>query len=284
MGLKRFLKQSSIGRWALIPYRFWYASRYFAKPWARVVPWLFRSRELANYTYDLTDRNKKSLAFFVSTVTGECPKTCMEYIEEITNDRSMREHVRRLTLNGPDRFSADSDGKPGKRTLYYALVRALKPKFVFEAGTEKGFGSCVMAAALQKNANEGRPGVLQCVDMSPDAGYLFALPYSEGMIKSVDDSVRAIENCKSEIDLMIHDTMTDVAHERAQFGALEHKLAKNGVVCSAWVTDELLGFAARTGRRLLVFRDEPKDHWYPGSSLAVVFSCPNSEPEKHPAL
>jgi hypothetical protein len=54
------------------------------------------------------------------------------------------------------------------------------------------------------------------------------------------------------------------------------KLARDGVVIgdNAHCTTELLEFAEKTGRRFLFFREEPKDHWYPGAGIGAAFKPP----------
>jgi hypothetical protein len=37
------------------------------------------------------------------------------------------------------------------------------------------------------------------------------------------------------------------------------------------VTDELFKFSARTGRQFLFFKEQPKNHWYPGAGIGISF-------------
>ncbi len=53
------------------PWRFASAAKASGRTWAATTKWFFRSRELANYTYDLTPRNREYLAWFVAHETGK---------------------------------------------------------------------------------------------------------------------------------------------------------------------------------------------------------------------
>ena len=268
---KRFLKTTAVGRFALIVWRFRYAARYFAVPALRIFPWLVRSRELSNFTYDLSDLSKKTLASFISSVSGVEEAQVAAYIAEVGSDEHLRQHVRERTLTNELRYIADADGKPGKRLLYYALVRAMKPRVVVEAGVDKGFGTCIMAAALERNAREGFPGHLYGVDLSPAAGYLFQPPYSVRGSITCADVCEFLRQMTVKIDLYIHDSTGDPEAERREFALLTTRLAKGGIVCSAWHTDALLDWALQTRREYLVYHEQPKDHWYPGALMGTVF-------------
>ena len=37
------------------------------------------------------------------------------------------------------------------------------------------------------------------------------------------------------------------------------------------VTDKLLKFSIENDRNFVLFREEPKDHWYPGAGIGISF-------------
>jgi len=267
--MKRLLKQSAIGRVLLIPYRFWYATRYFARPWLRVFPWLVRSKEIGNFTYDWTDTCRRTAAHFVSAVGGVSLECAERYIQEVLTDRELADHIARRALTGPAAAVSDPAFRPAKRVMYYALVRALGPALVVEAGVDQGQGSCVIAAALLRNRDEGRPGRLIACDVSSDAGHLLAEPYASVGELRIADARQVLSELGREVNLLIQDTAPQF--EAAILAAAADHLAEGAVVCSVWHTGDLLAFAERTGRRFLVFHDEPKDHWYPGSHIAIAY-------------
>lgn len=271
---KRKIKDSGLGRWLLMPSRLRTAFTNGQPTLGSRLSWLFRSRETANFTYETTELGKRHLADFVALVTGSAPEDCLGYVRELTGDKAFWNFVRERTLAGPWRHSSDSAGGPAKRYLYYAFARALKPRLIVEAGMDKGLGTCILNLAARKNNAEGSTCEVIGLDQDLERVFLAGEPWVPRESLRIGDSPALIAEMGQPIDLFIHDTTNDPAHEWQQFAALENALAANGIVISAWHTEALRGFADRTGRMCLMFQDSPLDHWYPGSKLGVVFRRP----------
>ena len=175
--VKWILTGLGAGRWVRAPYRLRLGLGYFRGPLSALVGWLFTSREIDNYTYDLTPRNKAYLASFVSLVAGVDVAVAARYIAEHDVDEELREHVCRLTALSPRRDMADPVPRFARRVGWYAMVRAKKPRVVVETGVDKGLGTCVLAAAVLRNLSEGHPGTVIGTDIDPGAGSLLAPPY-----------------------------------------------------------------------------------------------------------
>lgn len=80
-----------------------------------------------------------------------------------------------------------------RRVGWYAFIRALKPEHVVETGVDKGLGTCVIAAALLRNAAEDRPGRVTSIDINPEAGYLARQqPWSEVVDLVIGDSITTL--------------------------------------------------------------------------------------------
>src|SRR6267154_2958525 len=158
MALKQFLKETPFYRAYRMPGRFRAAMSYYSAPLKSLASWTFYSRETANFTYDLTPINKAYLAAFVSAVVGCTTSEAEAYVTEAEADDVLRNHI--ITETKRSKFSpdADSDVRFGRRLGWYAFVRAKKPRLVIETGVDKGLGSCLLCAALKKNAAEGSPG------------------------------------------------------------------------------------------------------------------------------
>ena len=154
---------------------------------------------------------------------------------------------------------------------YYALVRALKPRVVLEAGAARGLGTCIIDAALRRNAGEGYPGKVHAVDIEPHAGCLIRVPYDEFAKLSIEDSERFLRRWNAPVDLFLYDIVCDAEIERRQYEAIANRLTENCVLLSVWTTGALREFAACTGRRHITFRDEPLDHWHPGCRIAIAY-------------
>jgi len=271
--LKRFLLTTSVGRWMLVPYRLGGGLGYFRDPLAALFRWLITSRELANYTYDLTDRNKQHLAAAVAIVTGVEVTAAARYITELDEDEVLRAHIIRRTGEHPRGHIADPAARYGRRAGWYAMVRATKPKVVVETGVDKGLGTCVLAAALIRNADEGHPGAAYSTDIDPEAGYLLGPPYDRVARVLYGDSLESLRRLDARVDLFINDSDHSADYEAREYETILPKLSERAVILAdnAHVTDALYRFAQRTGRRFLFFREEPLRHWYSGAGIGFAY-------------
>src|SRR5438045_3748341 len=77
-----------------MPRRLRTAWSYYADTAREIVSWTLRSRETSNFTYDLTERNKRHLAAFVAAAVGVPIAMVQSYISELETDAQLREHVR----------------------------------------------------------------------------------------------------------------------------------------------------------------------------------------------
>lgn len=266
------LKTHGWARWLLIPYRFVAAARYPARSFVRIFPWLLSSREVTDVSYDLSELSRGYLAEYLSVVTGFSSGDIDRYLRELETDEELREHARRWTLESGSPAISDPDERFGKRMVWYALIRAVKPKVVVEAGVNRGLGTCVIASALRRNLSEGHAGRVYGIDIDPAKGYLFRAPYTSVGELHICDIRDFLSAWNDEIDVFVHDTQNLPWLEREEYQLLESRLSSSAWVCSVWSSGELLEFGQRTGRRCLSFALEAKDHWYPGSRIAIAFS------------
>lgn len=268
------LAEIPVIRWPIhLAYRSLVVSRYFQpKLWA-AIRWLFISRENTNFSYDLTAANKDYLAAFVSHITGKTFAEARGYITELEEDSWLIGHVQRLTQASNQRHLADRQVWFSKRLGWYAFVRAMKPAVVVETGLDKGLGSCVLARALQRNAQEGFAGRYFGTDINPKAGYLFSGELTQYGTVLYGDSLESLRNLAGQIDLFINDSDHSADYERAEYELIRAKLSPRGVVLgdNAHATDELGKFSVKYGRQFLFFAEQPKDHWYPGGGIGASF-------------
>ncbi|MGZ3672624.1 MAG: O-methyltransferase, partial [Bdellovibrionota bacterium] len=235
--------------------------------------WTLRSRETSNFTYDLDDLNLLHLESFVSLVAGISAEKATLYLREILDNKSLRAHIRDLTSRSTFRHVSDPEGGLGRRIGWYALVRARKPKVVVETGVEKGLGACVLAAALLKNAEEGHPGKYYGTDINPEAGYLFRAPYSKAGEILYGDSIESLKKLEAQIDFFINDSDHSAEYETREYETVEPKLSPGALLISdnAHCNDKLVNYARQTSRHFLFFREQPKDHWYPGAGIGAAW-------------
>jgi hypothetical protein len=244
---------------------------YVGKPGRLFVTWVLSGTEEANFTYDLTQRNRQHLAAFVAQVTGIDLERAVDLIHELEQDAAFQAHVgSALPADGGSRAAR---ARPGRRLGWYAIARALHPALVVETGVDQGLGACVLAAALLRNREESHPGGYLGTDIDPAAGRLFSGPYAATGRILYGDSLESLGKLTEPIDLFINDSDHSAEYEACEYDAVEHLLSERAVVLAdnAQATDELLKFARRTGRQFLFFREQPEGHWYPGAGIGAAF-------------
>ncbi|MFI7609141.1 class I SAM-dependent methyltransferase [Micromonospora sp. NPDC049366] len=272
--LRRAIARTRLAPVAAFPKRLVSVARHDAKVLRTSARWLVTSREHHNYTYDLTKLSRQHLAWFVSVVCDVPVKQVRGYLAEVESDEPLRRHIEQTTAGAARRGLADRHVRYARRIGWYAIVRATRPAHVVETGVDKGLGSCVLASALLRNADEGHPGRLTALDINPEAGYLVRDGrWSEVVDLVIGDSIASIGALDRPVDLFLHDSDHSREHERREFEAVEPKLAPGGMLLTDNVTttNVLAEHAERTGRRFLAYRETPADHWYRGDGIGVAW-------------
>jgi len=266
--------RNSFMRLALLPVRLRTALSYYWVPIKQIASWLITSKENTNFSYNLTELNEHYLACFVAEVTGASMDTVHGYIQEIKGDSNLIEHISSMIRESKWRYKADEQPKWGRRIGWYALIRITKPRVVVETGVDKGLGSCVIAAALQKNDEDGYPGFLYGTDINLNAGYLLESPYDKYGEILYGDSIMSLERLDENIDLFINDSDHSVDYEMREYLTISEKLSDSALIVgdNSHFSDKLLNFANETGRRFLFFQEQPIAHWYPGGGIGIAFS------------
>ena len=247
---------------------------FYLKPrLSELIAWAQRSRETSNFTYDLSELNLSQLAGWVSVISGCSLAQASRWINELREDQALRTHLNQRTACSDSAIAADFNMGYGRRLGWYALVRALKPATVVETGVDKGLGSCVLAAAILRNRQEGHAGRYIGTDINPEAGWLFQGPYREAGEILYGDSIDSLQRLEGPIDLFINDSDHSAEYEEREYACIATKLSPQAAVLgdNAHVTDKLYQFAAATGRRFLFFSEKPADHWYPGAGIGAAW-------------
>jgi predicted O-methyltransferase YrrM len=272
--LRSRLAATRLGPLSNLPERLRVLGRYEGPRLRSVVHWLRYSREDTNFTYDLTPLNREQLVWFVADVANADAAIVREFVTEIEQDRQLKDTIRQGVQSSARWQRSDEEARYGCRIGWYAFVRLLKPLLVVETGVDKGLGSCVIAAALLRNAKEGNPGRLIAVDIDPTAGELIREPYCSVVDLVFSDSHAALRQLDRPIDIFLHDSDHSPEHERGELDIVMEKVAPGGLVLSdnSHVTSAVSDFAAATSRRYLFFREQPADHWYPGGGIGAAFS------------
>ncbi len=272
--LRRVIARTPLAPVAAFPKRLARVARHDARVIGTTARWLFTSREHHNYTYDLTKLSREHLAWYVSAVCDTPVQQIRGYLDEIENDTRLRTHLEQGIAGAARRGLADRTVRYGRRIGWYAIVRAKRPAHIVETGVDKGLGSCVLAAALLRNAADGHPGRVSALDINPEAGYLAKVaPYAGVIDLVIGDSIATIQAMDTPVDLFLHDSDHAWKHEENEFRTVEPKLAPGALLLSdnATATDVLCRHADRTGRRFLAYRETPKEHWFPGDGIGAAW-------------
>lgn len=272
--LRRAIARTRLAPVAAFPKRLVTVARHDAKVLRTSARWLLASREHHNYTYELTKLSRSHLAWFVSVVCDLPVAQVRGYLDEIESDDALRQHIASTIGSAARRGLADKQVRYARRIGWYAIVRARRPAHIVETGVDKGLGSCVLAAALLRNAAEGHPGRVSSIDINPEAGYLARVaPWSEVIDLVIGDSVESISALEQPVDLFLHDSDHSRAYEKREFEAVEPKLAPGAMLLTDNVThtNVLARHAERTGRKFLAYRETPANHWYPGDGIGVAW-------------
>lgn len=250
----------------VFPYRSRLVIRHLFRQSSVSLAWLFRSKEFANFTYDLTPANKHYLGWFVSAVCNKPIDEILEYFSELESSEQLREHIAVQLRSNRRGNEIDGEAFFGRRLGWYAIVRATKPLLVVETGTEKGLGSLVLAEALLKNG----VGQLVTVDIEPSSGLLIGGNWATVTEHVVGDSLTAIAKLKN-IDIFIHDSDHSAEHELHEFESVVSQLSPNGIVLSdnSHATTVLAEWSLKQNRRFSYFTERPLSHWYPGAGIGV---------------
>ncbi|MCH7909418.1 MAG: class I SAM-dependent methyltransferase [Candidatus Hydrogenedentes bacterium] len=219
---------------------------------ARSLSWYFGSNEYTNFTYDISEKCEKYLTIFIANALDRSHEEVISYLKEIKNNAEIREYFMELVPRTEERYFADLPIKFGRRVGWYVLLRILKPRIVVESGVDRGIGTCVLAAAMLRNAEQGYSGKIIGLDINPYAGRYVAEPYSSVVDLVFGDSLEFLRHIGNEIDVFIHDSNHSREHEAREYELVGLKLSHRGVIVSdnAAVTDCLYEFAKK---RSMVF-------------------------------
>jgi predicted O-methyltransferase YrrM len=268
---RRVARLPAVGPTLISLWRARIALRHVAREAEKAWRWWRDSREVTNYTYDLTPRNLEQLTAFLSQASGAELSRVQELMRELEADEVLHAHVRRATLASPDCMHADAFPRFGRRIGWYVLVRLFRPRLVVETGVDKGLGACVLCAALLRNAEEGAPGRYVGIDHNPQAGWLLKGPYTGVGHIVWGDSLTELARLEC-IDFLLHDSDHTPEFEAREFEVAESRLSPSALVLSdnADVSDALWKFALRTKRRYFYFAEEPRDHFYRGDGIGLT--------------
>jgi len=246
-------------------------SRYIGPILKNWIVWIFTSRADSNFTYALTDRCKINLAASLSSLLQRDYSEVLGYFREIESDHEFASHMRRLWFGHPEKYRTDDASLIGRRMVWYAITRIIKPNILVETGVDQGVGAVVLCAALARNDAEGHPGRYYGTDINPNAGYFLQPPYAKYGTILYGDSIKSLEGFSEPVDLFINDSDHSEAYEQAEYELIKAKLSPLAIVLgdNSHVTSKLAEFSIREGRKFVFLSEEPANHWYRGGGVGI---------------
>ena len=247
---------------------------YFGNQLRTMLPMLLQGGETHNFTYDLTEANLKYMAEIIAVATNKQPVEIERYIQEAIEDVDLRTYFDdRMAAYEGKKSPAKVKSPFGRRLGWYAVARATKPRLIVETGVERGHGALALCAALLRNGEDGAPGRYLGTDINPDAGYLLSGKYQTVGKILFGDSITSLRVLAEPIDLFINDSDHSAEYEAEEYKTIASKLSAKAIVLgdNAHVTDKLARFSRETSRSFLMFKEQPKNHWYPGAGIGISF-------------
>ena len=264
----RFPLLSSVRRVYIRRHR---ARSYYRENFKLINRWARQNTELSNYYYDLDENNLADLSTLISAITNSSVDQVQLFFKELETDERLERHISSLWINEPS--MSDAKVGFGRRIGWYALIRILKPKVIIETGVHQGIGSCVIAAALMKNLEDGAEGKYYGTDIDKNAGVLFTEPYSRVGEIIYGDSIESLKSFEKKIDFFINDSDHSATYERFEYEAIKSKLSDDAIILgdNSHVTSCLREFSIINQRQFIFFREIPRNHWYPGAGIGISY-------------
>ncbi|WP_417430146.1 class I SAM-dependent methyltransferase [Kiloniella sp.] len=271
--LRKLIRLPYIGRLILMYQRSKYPLKQYLVKGRVMVKWLIHSKEITNYTYDLTPLNKTHLAATLAEVLSRPYSEVWGFITELEADTDLALHISDATEKNEHSFVADKNVKFGRRLGWYVIARVIKPQVIVETGVDKGLGACILAAALKRNKADGFPGYYYGTDIYPKAGYLLSGKYADFGTVLYGDSLETLKAFEKTIDMFINDSDHSPSYEIQEYNAIKKNIRAKSVILSdnSQSTNELLNYSLQTNRNFLYFQEKPLDHWYNGAGIGISF-------------
>lgn len=247
------------------------AMSYYRDKLEMIEQWAAKDVETSNFYYGLTELNRDQLIHLVSIVTNIAYKSIEGYCRELDDDQDLRQHLQQALANSS--YGQDIRVDYGRRLGWYAFARATKPAVVIETGVDHGVGACVLASALLRNRAEGYPGTYYGTEIRPEAGQLLSGRYIEAGKILYGDSIETLRAFPGKVDLFVNDSDHSANYEYREYETIVGKLSDKAIILgdNAHVTDSLSKFSSEQGRGFLFFREQPRNHWYPGAGIGISF-------------
>lgn len=233
--------------------------------------WSYKKTEFSNYYYDLTERNKRDLAFTISQITNVSVEEIQGYFREIDTNHDVFNRLMAFREIHPE--LRDSSMQIARRVGWYAFIRIVKPRLVIETGVHNGVGALIICEALRKNLQQNFSGEYLGTDINPKAGELLKDHHREIGRVIIQDSLETLRDIKSEIDIFINDSDHSFDYEMAEYKTINNNLSPHSIILgdNSNETDALRDFSQSNMRNFLFFQEVPLNHFYAGNGVGISY-------------
>jgi predicted O-methyltransferase YrrM len=246
----------------------------------RAAIWLTKSREYTNFTYPISQLSRRYIASALAIALSSEFREVLDYFDEIESDDTLKDHIRNAARSNIDGRYVDNQVHFGRRIAWYAAIRLMRPDLVVETGVDKGLGSCILTAALARNASEGHPGYYYGTDINPAAGFLLRGPYAEHGRILYGDSIESLRGIRKPIDLLVNDSDHSAGYEAREYDEVRQKLSPRALIIgdNCEVTDALLNFSIQNNREFIFVREDSVDCIDPGTGIGLSYRRKSHDP------
>ena len=289
--LKTFIQKGGLYpfcHWLITTMRRWaakidciraYGNVLWLDPFPRVfylAPFFLFDREITNFTYEIENRDE--LIDFLSITLVVRHEIVLQYMQELESDEAFQRQLKEKLEVRKDR---NPEPKYGRRLGWYCVTRIRKPALIVETGTQDGLGAAVLTRALQRNREEGYPGMLLTFDIQPDSGWLLDQSAAENFMIIIEDTKTALAKHLQQrrVDFFIHDSNHSYDHELFELKTVTRYANEHAVLISdnAHGGNAMRDFCKAHDLRFHFFKEKPRRHFYPGGGIGLAFwlSKPN---------
>ncbi len=225
--------------------------------------------EVDNYTYELENRDALG-PFLAGALDRPLSEVSRALAEADTDPELTDELARRIRW----RFDTKRRLPLGRRVLWYAMVRLLRPALVVETGVQAGLGTLILLRALERNQLEGASGRLISFDPLMQAGWLVPerlRPAWEFVNEPTETGLEpALQG--TQVDLLLSDSGGSYPRELGEYeAALRHGSDRLVLVAgSGDQTRALPEISSAHGLSYVYFREEPRAHFFAGSGVGIA--------------
>jgi predicted O-methyltransferase YrrM len=246
----------------------------------RAAIWLTKSREYTNFTYPISQLSRRYIASALAIALSSEFREVLDYFDEIESDDTLKDHIRNAARSNIDGRYVDKQVHFGRRIAWYAAIRLMRPNLVVETGVDRGLGSCILTAALARNASEGHPGYYYGTDINPAAGFLLSGPYAEHGRILYGDSIESLRGIRKPIDLLVNDSDHSAGYEAREYDEVRQKLSPRALIIgdNCEVTDALLNFSIQNNREFIFVREDSVNCIDPGTGIGLSYRRKSHDP------